>query len=371
MRLSNTARIGLLVAAAGVLALPTVAAAQGQASGERVVRRLGGSTRFAPPVRSVGALQKMATANRAGINQLLASAGLSDISQQVMDALTTGAVTDSTFSPGDHMEWMGLRRKGKPDLIRNVRWGGAKPFDGYRFTVTTATTVYNFIVPKACSNLSLVSTAAVPPKPAPPAPAPPPPPPPKPEVKPAPPPPPPPPAPAVAPQPPPPPAVIDNIHPFVMGAFGKQRRTLQLSDDEVGAVQPLPGAAAVGSFCDPLLGFKAGVQFQLSPRFMLAPAVGVAFNLDEGDRTSLFADLELNYTFDNGGYLGTGIGVWDFADGDNATANLLVHFGVPIARYTDNLPKALFVAESRLFFDEFDNVDDNYQFWAGVRFVFR
>jgi hypothetical protein len=31
----------------------------------------------------------------------------------------------------------------------------------------------------------------------------------------------------------------------------------------------------------------------------------------------------------------------------------------------------LFTVEGRLFFDEFDNIDNNYQFWAGLRYVFR
>lgn len=367
IRAANIARMGVLVAAVALAgAVPEAwsqtraAATQGQ-SNERVVRRLGGSTRFSAPVNTVPALRKMAEANRKDIAQVLEEAGLSSISSQVLDALTTGAVSDTTFASGDRMEWMALRRNRKPEIIRNIRWGGTQPFDGFRFIVETATTTYAFIVPKACGNLALVSATAKPQ----PAPPPPPPPPPTPQPKPqpaAPPPPPPPPppkpepaAPAVQPPPPPP----DTIHPFVMGAFGKQRRTIE-EDDVV-----------LGSFCDPILGFKGGVQFHLSPRFMLAPAAGVAFNFDESDRTAVFADLELNYTFDNGGYVGSGIGIWDLFDGDNITPNLLIHFGVPVTRYADDAARLLFIAESRLFFDEFDNIDNNYQFWAGVRYVFR
>ena len=151
-----------------------------------------------------------------------------------------------------------------------------------------------------------------------------------------------------------------------MGAFGKQRRTLDLGDDI-----DVDDDITVGSFCDPLLGFKGGVQFHLSPHFMLAPAAGVAFNFDESDRTAVFADLELNYTFDNGGYVGSGVGVWDLFDGDDIAPTLLLNFGAPISRYADDTAKLLFVVEGRLFFDELDNIDNNYQFWAGVRYVFR
>ncbi len=146
-----------------------------------------------------------------------------------------------------------------------------------------------------------------------------------------------------------------------MGAFGKQRRTLDGGDDP----------SASGSFCDPLLGFKGGVQIQLGPHVMVAPAFGVAVNLDQSGRTSVFGELELNRTFGNGGYIGTGVGVWDFNHGNNVTGNLLIHLGAPIARYVDGRSRALFVVEGRLFFDQMSHIDNNYQFWAGLRYVVR
>jgi hypothetical protein len=155
---------------------------------------------------------------------------------------------------------------------------------------------------------------------------------------------------------------VDKIDPFFQGTFGKQRRTLE---EEIG------GATTIGSYCDVLLGVKAGVQYMVSPRFMIAPSVGLALNFDEGSRTAVFGDVEFNRVFDNGGYIGTGIGLWDIFDGDNITLSWILGGGVPIAKHTDGKARALFVVEGRLFFDEFDNMDDNYQFWAGVRYIFR
>ena len=97
----------------------------------------------------------------------------------------------------------------------------------------------------------------------------------------------------------------------------------------------------------------------------------MAFNFDESDRTAVFADLELNYTFDNGGYVGSGVGIWDLFDGDNIAptcCSTSAHRSAVCRRYR---PAAVRCRESRLFFDEFDNIDNNYQFWAGVRYVFR
>jgi hypothetical protein len=158
-----------------------------------------------------------------------------------------------------------------------------------------------------------------------------------------------------------------RIRPFVLGAFGKQRRTLNVSLE----VNPLDnGLTTTGTFCDPLLGIKGGVEFLVTPRFVIAPAIGVAINLDESDRTSYFTEGEFNYLFEGGGFVGAGIGLWDFtADNDNSTGSLLVHFGVPIAATART--RYLFAFESRLFFDEMDDIENNYQVWAGVRIVFR
>ena len=139
---------------------------------ERVIRVLGGSTRFSAPVRSVGALQKMAQANRADFVTVLNDADLQPIRDQVIDIMVNGRVTETTVAPGTHLEWMALRRDRKPNIVRDVRWGGPKPFQAFQFSVESGNSTYNFVVPFDCGNLSLVSVAtkAAPPPPPPPPP---------------------------------------------------------------------------------------------------------------------------------------------------------------------------------------------------------
>ena len=48
----------------------------------------------------------------------------------------------------------------------------------------------------------------------------------------------------------------------------------------------------------------------------MAPGVGVAFNTKKASNTSLFAEVEFNKWFGRKGFIGTGVGVWDFTDGD-------------------------------------------------------
>ena len=58
------------------------------------------------------------------------------------------------------------------------------------------------------------------------------------------------------------------------------------------------------AFGDKLFGVKGGVQVNVAgymeTGFMFTPAIGVAINLEEADRTSLFGDLEVGYTFARG-----------------------------------------------------------------------
>jgi hypothetical protein len=190
-RMLATTILGTLVAAVAAQGM-----ARAQTTGEIAVRTLGGPNRFSGPMVRVEDLRAMATANRTQITSVLTQAGLGGISAQVMNAFTTGYVSETTVAPGTHLVWMALKRSGRPGVLRNVRWTGRQAFDAFQFSVHAAGYDYTFVVPKVCGNFALVSRtaviAAVPPPPTrAPQPAPPP-------VVHAPPPPPPAPAPAVA-----------------------------------------------------------------------------------------------------------------------------------------------------------------------------
>jgi hypothetical protein len=152
--------------------------------------------------------------------------------------------------------------------------------------------------------------------------------------------------------------------PFVAGYFGKQRR--QYDEDDPAGI----GNAFLPGFCDPLVGAKVGLEKALgSSGWVFAPSVGVAYNTDESDRTSLFVDGEFNYHFANGVYLGTGVGLWDLTHSHFITPTGLVNFGIPLWKGTGR--RLYFATEGRVFFDRVKDIDSNYQFWGGLRFVFR
>jgi opacity protein-like surface antigen len=198
MRKVRVVRSGVLAATVLAMLVAPAIAQDGTDGREHQVTRLGGTTRFSQPLRSVDDLRAMFQANRSAIRSIMVMAGYGDVSAQLTDGFTVSEVTDTTIAPGSRFLFMGLKRGGAPAVLRNVRWAGRDSFDAFQFKVTVGGYIYTFIVPKVCGNFSLVSRVAapVPTAPEPPRPEPPPPPPP-PTPEPEPPPPPPPPPPAV------------------------------------------------------------------------------------------------------------------------------------------------------------------------------
>jgi hypothetical protein len=148
-----------LVAAVALLVGATDAYAQ------RKITRLGNpATRLTAPIKDTAALQKTFTnkRNQTAISQALDKAGLTSITPQVIAALTEGKVTATSVAPGTPLQWMALRRAGKVDLATGAVWAGTKPFDAFAFSVEEGVKIYNFVVPKACGNMSLANVTEKP-----------------------------------------------------------------------------------------------------------------------------------------------------------------------------------------------------------------
>ncbi|HEY1308970.1 MAG TPA: hypothetical protein VGF24_35755 [Vicinamibacterales bacterium] len=396
-------------------ALATTASAQQPSPKVQSLRTLGGPTRFTPRVNTIDALKKTMSAPRiqTDIGTVLEKAGLSSTRGEVLKALTDGTVMETSLPSGTEMQWMALRRDGKqPDITGPVRWDGKMPLEGFQFVVDDLVGTYTFFVPKICGNLSLLSRepsreaarraeeakkaaaaaeaakkaqedaarraeeakraaaakadeerraeearkaeeaaraeaerkAEEARKAA--------------EAK----------------------AEADRlaaeeaalrIRPFIGGYFGKQQRQYDTNDPAgLGRINP---DNWVPSFGNKLVGIKGGVQFG-NQGLYFAPAIGWAFNVDESDRSSGFVDGEVGYRFmrARGMQLGTGVSLWDFNHSNHDTVTLAwlgtAHF--PIVG-TAREPQLQFSIEWRQFFDRMSDPDVNYQFWGGVRFLFR
>jgi hypothetical protein len=399
--------LALIVALAGVIDLLAASTAQAQ-DNYKTLTRLGGGNRFDQPIKNAAAVQKWVAKKRAqkGLTEVMDKAGLSSLTPTVMDILTKASpdqLKESEFQPGNTWVWMAFRRGGsKPDIVRNMKWGGKKPAPGYTFIIDDLNQTYTFFLPKPCANLSLVSSEpsrekarldaekaaaekaaaeklaaekaaaerarmeaerrereraeaerlakekAAAEK-------------------------------AAAER-----AAADKaaaekaeaeriarvkdekVDWFVSPLFGKERRTRSLATTGA-ALSP-----AYASVCSPLLAGKLGPEIKVGPNFKISPALGGAINFEKGGNSSLFTEVEFNgYTAGLKNYIGASLGLWDITHSDWITPTVGVQAGTQL--WTNAKEDKLYlVAEGKLFTRMFGaGLKNNYQFWSGLRYVIR
>ena len=145
---------------------------------------------------------------------------------------------------------------------------------------------------------------------------------------------------------------------FVGGYFGKER----LTHDEVADHDELIPFAPF-SRCAPLAGLQIGFQPMIGDNAQFEAALGVKFPFDDDSHTTMFADAAVNRLLD-GGFFGGGVSFWDIGK-DSSGVGLLLQGGFDL----DKDGKWQIVGQTRVpFFNQFDNIENNYQFWGGLRF---
>lgn len=145
---------------------------------------------------------------------------------------------------------------------------------------------------------------------------------------------------------------------FMGGYFGKERLTHDDADDHDGRV---PFASF--SRCAPEVGFELGVQPKIGEHAEFEAALGVKFPFDDDAHTTMFADAAVNRIV-NRGFFGGGVSAWDIGK-DSSGVGLLLQGGYDLSK--DG--KWQLVGQTRVpFFNQFDNIENNYQLWGGIRF---
>jgi len=145
---------------------------------------------------------------------------------------------------------------------------------------------------------------------------------------------------------------------FMGGYFGKER----LTHDDASDHDDITPFAAFGR-CSPLVGFEIGVQPKISDNAEFEAAVGVKFPFEDDAHTNLFVDAAINRLASRG-FFGGGVSAWDVGK-DSAGVGLLLQGGFDL----DKDGKWQLVGQTRVpFFNQFDDIENNYQFWGGLRF---
>lgn len=333
----------------------------GLSEGVTRVRRLGDpkTAFYSPDIKTQDDLRKMLQVRREDIRQVVTQAGWRGNVDDLFAALDAGQFSETTISTGTSMSFMAARKGGRPKAMMDVLYEGPA-FEAYYVDFESAGTGWRFYGPKICSNFWIEERAIE--RPAPPAPEPPPPP--------APEPPPPPPAPAPPPEEAPAPEIeVEGPGLFFLGAFiGKERRT---------EIFDVAGVEFVDSDCETLLGVKGGILPRIGDRAEAELAVGGKFVISEDDEdddligdpdddadgdgeNSIFIDAAIHALFGRGGFFGGGISFWDLTDDERRTVSLLLQLGF-------GTETVQFSAEARAPFEDFDDLENNYMFWVGLR----
>jgi hypothetical protein len=143
---------------------------------------------------------------------------------------------------------------------------------------------------------------------------------------------------------------------FVGGYFGKER----LTHDDLADHDDAPASF---SRCAPELGLQVGFQPRIGDNAELEAALGVKFPFDDDAHTAIFADAAINRLVSRG-FFGGGISWWDIGQ-DSSGVGLLLQGGFDL----DKDGKWQLVGQTRVpFFNQFDDIDNNYQLWGGIRF---
>ena len=98
------------------------------------------------------------------------------------------------------------------------------------------------------------------------------------------------------------------------------------------------------------------------------PAIGFAGNL--GEVRSSFLDTG-GLQLQQGGYIGSGVSLWDFAHKDIPTLSWLGSAGIPLWKNDTKKHQMDFSLEWRQFLDRGSDPDTNYMFWGGLRYLFK
>ena len=132
------------------------------------------------------------------------------------------------------------------------------------------------------------------------------------------------------------------------------------------------GSEAVRRYGDPQVGAKFGVAMRLGDsKWSFNPAIGFAGNLEEGSRSAGLVDLPIAYNFVKGTHLGSGLSFYDFTHKDIRTFSWLGEAGFPVWKNDEKKHQLDFQVEWRQFFDRGSDPDTNYQFWGGLRYLFK
>ncbi len=88
-------------------------------------------------------------------------AGFGDLYLPFMDQVKAASFKEGEVAVGQRIEWMLFRSQGKVKIVKDLEWAGQGPLPIFVFTVEKGYTLYDFMMPRACGNISFLRTREV------------------------------------------------------------------------------------------------------------------------------------------------------------------------------------------------------------------
>lgn len=128
------------------------------------LRVLGRHPFYQPPLTSVDDLKKMIQTEEMNVKQGFSLTPHADLFPVFMDQIYGAEIKTVAFKKGSKFEWMFYKSKGKgaTRVVKDLTWGGEKPFIGYKFYIDKDGARYDFAVPLACGNIALMGMSPIP-----------------------------------------------------------------------------------------------------------------------------------------------------------------------------------------------------------------
>ncbi len=115
-------------------------------------------------VPSQDVMKMLVTRYAADLKYGFEQAGYPDLYEPFLAQLNAASFTEKSVPVGTVFPWMLFRSKGKIQVVKDVEWAGKAPLDVYSFTVNKDYKNYEFVMPRPCGNVALLSiTEAIPP----------------------------------------------------------------------------------------------------------------------------------------------------------------------------------------------------------------
>jgi outer membrane protein W len=120
------------------------------------VRRFGNPvTAFSTqPAETMDALKSQFQTHRADLEDVIRQSGWAGNAADLFQAVQDGKVKRVQVPVGEQLRWMAFRKNKVPTVTHNLVWAGKQAFDAWHLEFVSNGTIYEFLIPAVCLNLS-------------------------------------------------------------------------------------------------------------------------------------------------------------------------------------------------------------------------